>query len=116
MKTPYSHTPSRAEANTTLRRDRDERRRRELVLVVLALLPLALGLIAYTWIELETLAAGYRITERERELRDLTKLRQQLEMTAAGMTRRAAVEVRASDKLGLVRQTPAQTLFYEEIP
>lgn len=116
MKTPYGHTPPRAGANAYLRRERDRRRRRELMLVVVALLPLGLGLFLYTWMQLETLAAGYRITRREEELKGLRRQAQELALEAAERSRPEVVEARATERLGMARQAHAQTIYWEELP
>lgn len=115
MKTPYARTPPRHGANTYLRRERDRRRHRELVLVVVALLPLGLGLLLYTWLQLQTLGTGYRINELERELQHLERQERELSLQAAEEERPERVEKEAGDRLGLVSQTEAQTLFYEEV-
>lgn len=115
MKTPYAHTPPRAGANAYLRRERDRRRRRELVLVVLALLPLALGLLLYTWMQLETLAAGYRIAKAEEELHRLRREAQALEIRVADLSRPEAVEARAVEVLGMAEQGHPQTVYFEEL-
>ncbi len=116
MKTPYIHTPPRNSDNAFLRRERDAQRRRELILVVLALLPLGLGLLLYTWVQLETLAVGYRITDLDRRLRELQREAQGLELTAAEAARPSAIEQRAASELGMVLQTQEQTLYREELP
>ena len=53
--------------NAFLVRERDRRRRRELVLILLAAVPLGLGLLGYSWIHQELVAAAYRIDDLERE-------------------------------------------------
>ena len=116
MKTPYVHTPQRNGENAFLRRERDRQKRRELVLVVVALLPLGIGLLLYTWMQLETLRVGYRITDLERELHALTREEQQLELKAAAEARPAVIESRAGEALGLLPQTQEQTLYLEELP
>lgn len=116
MKTPYAHTPPRTGANAYLRRERDRRRRRELMLVVLAVLPLGVGLLLYTWVELETLAAGYRITRLEDELHRLRREAQDLSLAVADRSRPEVIEARATERLGMAPQTHAQTLYSEELP
>ncbi|HRC85418.1 MAG TPA: hypothetical protein PK413_07405 [Thermoanaerobaculia bacterium] len=116
MRTPYALTPPRAGANAFLRRERDRKRRLELLLVVLAVLPLLVGLLAYTSIQVQTLAAGYRISELERQAKELARRRQQLELEAAERSRPAALEKFASEQLAMVPQDPARTLYSEELP
>ncbi len=116
MKTPYVHTPARNGDNAFLRRERDRRKRRELLLVVVALLPLGLGLLLYTWVQLETLRAGYRITQLERRLHGLGRQEQQLELQAADRARPGEIEARAVAKLGMEHQSQAQTIYLEELP
>jgi cell division protein FtsL len=115
VKTPYTVTPPRDGANTYLRRERDRKRRRELVVVVLAVLPLLVGLLAYIWIQLQTLAAGYRISELERQWKALSRERQQLELVAAERARPAAIERFAVDELGMAAASPEKTLYFEEL-
>lgn len=112
MKTPYAHTPARDGDNTFLLRERDRRRRNDLVRMTLTLLPLGLGLLIYTWVQLETLATGYRISEKERELHQLDRQRQTLELTADDLARPLLVEKLAAERLALRPQTQEQTLYY----
>lgn len=115
MRTPYVHTPQRNGDNAFLRRERDRRKRRELLLVVVALLPLGLGLLLYTWVQLETLRLGFHLSDLEAELHDLERQERQLELQTAAAARLATVESRATKELGMARQTQAQTLYLEEI-
>lgn len=115
MRTPYALTPPRDGANSYLRRERDRKRWRELLVVVITLLPFGLGLLIYTSIQLQTLAAGYRITEFERRAKELARQRQHLELALAERSRAAAVEAVASGDLGMSAQSPEQTLYLEEI-
>lgn len=115
MRTPYVHTPARNGDNAFLRRERDRRKRRELLLVVVALLPLGLGLLLYTWVQLETLRLGFRLSDLEAELHNLERQEQRLELTAAAAARLSTVEVRASEELGMARQSQEQTVYLEEI-
>lgn len=115
MRTPYVHTPLRNGDNAFLLRERDRRKRRELWLVVVALLPLGLGLLLYTWVQLETLRLGFRLSDLEAELHDLERQERQLELQTAAAARLATVESRAGEELGMVRQSQDQTLYLEEI-
>ena len=49
-----AYTVHRPVINAYLVRERDRRRLRDLALVLLAVFPLALGLMVYTWLQLET--------------------------------------------------------------
>ncbi|HEX4956130.1 MAG TPA: hypothetical protein VF017_22305 [Thermoanaerobaculia bacterium] len=116
MRTPYALTPPRDGANSYLRRERDRKRWRELLVVVITLLPFGAGLLIYTWIQVQTLAAGYRITDLERRARELARERQHLELTLAERSRAAAVEAVASGDLGMSAQSADQTLYLEDLP
>lgn len=113
MKTPYASR--RPVANTVLVRQRDRRRRRELALVVMAVLPLALGLLGYAWLHLETLATGYRIEALERRLHALDRQRRELRLDAASLARPERVERVARETLGMGEQRLEQTVYWEEI-
>ena len=115
MKTPYVHTPPRNGDNTYLRRERDRRRRRELVLLTLAVLPLGLGLLVFTWVRLETLAVGYRISELEHRLHQMERRRQELELKVDDLSRPDLVEKLAVEELSMVSQSHRQTLYYEAL-
>ena len=115
MKTPYAQTLRRAPANSYLRRERDGRRRRELFLVILALVPLAAGLLGYTWVELQTLSSGYRINKLEGELHQLQRQQRHLRLEAGRQAHPARIEQWATDRLGLHPQTVAQTAHSETL-
>lgn len=115
MKTPYAQTLRREPANSYLRRERDGRRRRELLLVILALVPLAAGLLGYTWVELQTLSAGYRINKLETELHQLQRQERHLRLEAGRQAHPARIERLASEQLGLQAQTAAQTVHYRQL-
>ena len=115
MKTPYAQTLRRAPANTYLLRERDGRRRRELLLVILALVPLAAGLLGYTWVELQALSTGYRINQLETELHQVQRQERHLRLAAGRQAHPARIERLAGEKLGLQPQTVAQTLHYDRL-
>ncbi len=115
MKTPYAQTLRRAPTNTYLRRERDGRRRRELLLVILALVPLAAGLLGYTWVELQTLSTGYRINKLETTLHQLQRQERHLRLEAGKQAHPARIERLASERLGLQPQTVGQTVHYQQI-
>lgn len=115
MKTPYAQTLRRAPANSYLRRERDGQRRRELLLVILALLPLAAGLLGYTWVELQTLSSGYRINKLEGELHRLQRQERHLRLEAGRRGHPGRIEAWATDKLGLGPQSVEQTVHAEAL-
>jgi cell division protein FtsL len=115
LKTPYAQTLRRAPVNSYLRRERDQHRRRELALVVLALTPLAIGLLGYTWVELQTLSSGYRRTQLEQELHTLQRQERLLSLEAGRRGHPARIEALASEQLGMRIQTVEQTLSYETL-
>lgn len=102
--------------NAYLVRERDRRRRRELILVVAALVPLALGLLTYTWVHQEVLATGYRINELERRLEELTRRERELRLEAAYLASPGRIEERAAAELGMAQPTLAATIFWQELP
>lgn len=113
MKTPYAETPQ--VANAYLRRERDRRRRRELAWVIAVVVPLGLALLGYTWVRLQILSTGYRISELELELAKTVRLESHLRLEAAAKSRLDEVETIARQRLGLVDQSLVQTVYYDEL-
>jgi cell division protein FtsL len=103
-------------ANTYLVRERDRRRARELALVLLVAVSLGGGLLAYIWIHLQVLTAGYRIDELERELVELTRKERQLRLEAAYLASPSQIERRAVEELGMQPPALEQVVFWEELP
>jgi hypothetical protein len=100
--------------NAYLVRERDRRRRRELGYVVLAVLPLVVGLVAYTWLQLETLRVGYRIEALERRTHQLEQVERQLRLEASYLAEPRRLATRAQEELGLGEPRVEQVVFIEE--
>ena len=62
MRSAYAYAVRRPVVNSYLVRERDRRRLRELGLVLLLVLTLGGGLLGYTWIHLEVLRTGFRVS------------------------------------------------------
>jgi hypothetical protein len=112
---PNAYTVRRPVVNAYLVRERDRRRLRELGLVLAAVFPLGLGLLAYTWLQLETLRVGYRIETLERRSHQLQQVERQLRLEAAYLANPARLAERAADDLGLAAPRLEQVLFLQEI-
>jgi cell division protein FtsB len=100
--------------NAFLVRERDRRRRRELVLILLAAVPLGLGLLGYSWIHQELLAAGYHINDLERELHELEQRERRLELDAAQLEGLERIDAEAR-RLGLVPPEPEQLVVWRAV-
>jgi cell division protein FtsB len=111
-----SYAFRRPVANTYLVRERDRRRWRELLTVLLVVGSLGGGLLAYTWIHLEAMRAGYRIDALERRLRELTREERQLRLNAAYLASPQQIERRAVAELGMQAPALEQVVFWEELP
>jgi hypothetical protein len=110
-----AYTVRRPVVNAYLVRERDRRRWRELGLVVAAVFPLGLGLLTYTWQQLETLRVGYRIEALERRAHQLEQVERQLRLESAYLGNPARLAERAGSELGLAPPRIDQVLFLEEI-
>lgn len=111
---PNAYTVRRPVVNAYLVRERDRRRLRELVLVLAAVFPLGLGLLAYTWLQLETLRVGYRIEALERRAHQMHQVERQLRLEAAYLANPTRLAERAGNELGLAAPRVDQVLFLEE--
>lgn len=98
--------------NEFLVRERDRRRVRELLRLLLLVAPLGLALLAYTWIHLESLDAGFRIRGLEQELHELERRERQLRLEAAWLKSPGRVEEMAELELGLAPPKPEQVVFW----
>lgn len=98
--------------NDYLVRERDRRRVRELLRLLLLIAPLGLALLAYTWIHLESLDAGFRIRGLEQELHRLERRERQLRLEAAWLKSPGRVEELAETELGLAPPRPEQVVFW----
>jgi cell division protein FtsB len=110
-----AYTVRRPVVNAYLVRERDRRRVRELALVLAAVFPLGLGLLAYTWQQVETLRLGYRIEALERRAHDLAQVERQLRLEAAYLANPARLSERAEEELGLAAPRVDQILFSDEV-
>ena len=103
--------------NAYLVRERDRRRLRELALGARGRrCRSALGLLAYTWLQLETLRTGYRIDDaRARGRTGLAQVERQLRLEAAYLAQpgaaRASAPARSS---GCRRRRSSRSLLIEE--
>ena len=111
---PGAYAVRRPVVNAYLVRQRDRRRLRELAWVVVTALPLAVALLAYTWLQLETLRIAYRIGAAEREVHRLAQVERQLRLEAAYLANPERLRARAGEELGLVEPAPDQVLLLEE--
>lgn len=113
MRTAYAiHRPVE---NSYLVRQRDRRILRELARVVGIVLALGSVLLAYTWLHVETLRAGYRIEKLERQLGELHERERQLRLEAAWREHPQQIGQRAQEELGMNEPALAQMLFFKEL-
>jgi len=110
-----AYSVRRPVVNAYLVRERDRQRRRELAWVVAVVLPLVAALLCYTWLQLETLRAGYRIEALERQAHRLAQVERQLQLEAAHLSDPEGLARRAHDELGLEPPRVEQVIFLEEI-
>lgn len=102
-------------ANTYLVRQRDRRLMRDLLAVLLAVALVGTALLAYTWVHIEILRAGYRTTELEHQLDSLREEERRLRLHASELRHPARIEERARHELGMAEPAIEQTLFYREL-
>ncbi len=113
---PGAYSLRRPVSNDYLVRERDRRRLKELATVLAVLLPLGLGLLAYTWIHLEVVRTGYRITELEKRLREAARSERELRLQASDLASPGRIEARAREELGMMPPDLEQMVFWREIP
>lgn len=113
MRSPYAIR--RPVENSYLVRERDRRLARELLGVASTVLLLGLGLMTYTWIQLEITATGYRSDGLERHLHQLEQHQRRLQLEAAALSHPEVVEQRAREELRMRPPTLEETLFFEEL-
>jgi cell division protein FtsL len=111
---PSAYVVRRQVVNAYLVRERDRRRLRELLVVLAAVVPLVAGLVAYTWLQLETLRVGYRIEALERRAHKLEQVERQLRLEQAYLAEPRRVAERARRELGLAEPAVEQVVFLEE--
>jgi len=112
---PGAYAVRRPVVNAYLVRQRDRRRLRELAWVVATALPLALALLGYTWLQLETLRVGYRVEALEQRVHKLAQIERQLRLEAAHLAHPERLARRAADELGLRPPAVEQVIFLEEL-
>ena len=112
---PSAYAVRRPVVNAYLVRQRDRKRLRELAAVIAAVVPVGVALIAYTWLQLETLRVGYRIEKLERRTHELAQIERQLRLEAAHLAHPERLARRAHDELGLQPPSVEQVIFLEEI-
>ena len=101
--------------NAYLVRQRDRRRVRDLVGVLVVVCLAGCGLLAYTWMHVEILRAGYAATGLEQQLERLMEEERRHRLELSRATRPERIEVRARDELGMAPPVLDQTLFLEEV-
>lgn len=110
-----AYTVRRPVVNAYLVRERDRQRLRELGYVLLAVFPLGLGLLAYTWFQVETLRVGYRIEALERRVHQLQQTERQLRLESAYLASPQRLAERAESELDLAAPRLDQVLYLEEL-
>jgi cell division protein FtsL len=97
-------------ANSRVARERDGRRGKELLALVAAVLPVAVALLTYTGLHLQTVQVGYEIDRGRRTVARLQEARQKLVLRMAADTNpeRAAEFAR---KANLLAAKPGQVYF-----
>ncbi len=113
MRSP--HVYRRPVENAYLERVRDRRLRRELVAMLGVVVVLGGGLLAYTWMHIETMRIGYRVDRWSTELGDLEERERRLRLEIAHRTHPARIEERARRELGMQPPALEETLFYAEL-
>ena len=96
--------------NSRVARERDGRRGKELLALVAAVLPVAVALLAYTGLHLQTVQVGYEIDRGRRTVARLQEERQKLILRLAADTNpERAAEFARKASLGAAR--PGQVYF-----
>lgn len=101
--------------NAVLVRERDRQLFRELAGLLVVVLVLGGGLLAYTWVHVEMLRAGYRIDDLERELHRLLEAERRSRLEVAREIHPGVLEERARRELGMRPPTLDETLHYAEL-
>ena len=108
-----AYAAPRPVVNAYLVRERDRRRLRELAWVVAAVAPVGIALLGHTWLQHETLKAGYRIEQLERRTHQLAQIERQLRLEAAHLAHPGRLQAVAGE-LGLQAPSIDQVIFLEE--
>ena len=96
--------------NSRVARERDGRRGKELAALLAAVLPVAVALLAYTGLHLQTVQVGYQIDRDRRTVAALQEERQKLLLRLASDTNpERAAEFARGTRLGPAQ--PGQTYF-----
>ena len=98
--------------NAQVRRERDGRRGRELGVFLAVGLPIAMALLAYTGVHLETVRLGYSIERSRREVARLEEEHRKLELALAA-ARTPEKTAAAARRLGLVPPGAGQVFFVQ---
>ena len=109
MKTDYVTT--RPVRNRYLVRERDRRRMRELARLTLAVVVVGAALLAYTWLHLQLLSAGYRIEDLQQTVQELQHRERQLRLEESYLSSPPRVEARATEELGMAPPKLDQMVF-----
>lgn len=112
---PSSYAFHRSVENAWLVRERDRRRRRDHLRVLLWALPLAVVLLAYTWLHVQLLDTAYRIVDLEAQQQQLERRRAELALELARRTALPEVAARADRELGMVPASTDRTLFWQQL-
>lgn len=112
---PSSYAFHRSVENAWLVRERDRRRRRDHLRVLLWALPLAVVLLAYTWLHVQLLDTAYRIVDLEAQQQQLERRRAELALELARRTALPEVAARAGRELGMVPASTGRTLFWQQL-
>jgi hypothetical protein len=101
--------------NTRVSRERDGRRGKELVSLLAAVLPIALALLAYTGLHLQTVQTGYAVDRDRRAVTRLLEERQKLLVRLAAATSPARTAKFAAGT-GFVPQRAGQIYSFSAEP
>jgi hypothetical protein len=101
--------------NTRVSRERDGRRGRELASLIGAVLPIALALLAYTGLHLQTVQTGYAVDRDRRAVTRLLEERQKLLVRLAAATSPARTSKFAASA-GFVPPRTGQTYSFSKEP
>ena len=101
--------------NTRVSRERDGRRGRELASLIGAVVPIALALLAYTGLHLQTVQTGYAVDRDRRAVTRLLEERQKLLVRLAAATSPARTAAFAGSA-GFVPPRSGQTYSFSAEP
>ena len=101
--------------NTRVSRERDGRRGRELASLIGAVVPIALALLAYTGLHLQTVQTGYAVDRDRRAVTRLLEERQKLLVRLAAATSPARTAAFAGSA-GFVPPRSGQTYSFSADP